>query len=107
MATIIPLIFVVVLGMIKEFIGDHKRYKEDQKVNSLPAVKLVKENGKYIEKHIQSQDVAVGDVLRVYDNQIVPADCVILSTQKVGGDLESCEEIISERITLKGNETPN
>ena len=40
MATIIPLAYVIVLGIFKEFLADYKRYQSDKKVNTYPATKL-------------------------------------------------------------------
>jgi len=34
LATIIPLAYVVAVGMLKEFLADFKRYKADKKTNS-------------------------------------------------------------------------
>ena len=32
-ATIVPLAYVVAVGMLKEFLADYKRYKSDKKTN--------------------------------------------------------------------------
>ena len=45
LATVIPLAYVVLLGMLKEFIADYKRSKSDKLVNNYPCTRLVKENG--------------------------------------------------------------
>jgi hypothetical protein len=45
LATVIPLAYVVILGMVKEFIADYKRYQNDKKENNYPATKLILENG--------------------------------------------------------------
>ena len=34
MATIIPLSYVIGVGMLKEFLADYKRYKSDKKTNA-------------------------------------------------------------------------
>ena len=36
LATIIPLAYVVAVGMLKEFLADYKRYKADKKTNRQP-----------------------------------------------------------------------
>lgn len=55
LATIIPLAYVVLLGIIKEFIADYKRYQSDQSENRYPAqrVRLVADGG-LVEENIFS-----------------------------------------------------
>lgn len=40
LATIIPLVYVISLGILKEFLADYKRYKNDKKVNETKCHKL-------------------------------------------------------------------
>ena len=39
-AVLIPTAAIMLLGVIKEFIGELKRYKEDKKVNATPVRRL-------------------------------------------------------------------
>ena len=63
LATIIPLAYVVAVGMLKEFLADFKRYKADKKTNLQPVTVLVRENNLLVPRVVMTQDLAVGDVV--------------------------------------------
>ena len=70
--------FIIVLGIIKEGITDYIRYKSDTKINAIKCEKL----GQHMQVlQVQLQDVKVGDILLLKDNQLVPADCVMLGSK--------------------------
>lgn len=74
LATIIPLSFVICVGIFKELVVEIRRWLEDKKVNNLLTQKLV--DGQL--RTVRLQDVQVGDILRIQDGQSIPADCVLL-----------------------------
>jgi len=45
LATVIPLCYIVLLGMLKEGLADYKRYKNDKKDNSTATTRLVLNEG--------------------------------------------------------------
>jgi len=63
LATIIPLSYVILLGMIKEGIADYKRHKQDKQVNSQPVERLVSKGGKTELETVRSDQLKVGDVI--------------------------------------------
>ena len=73
LATVVPLIYVFILGMVKEMVADYKRYQNDLKVNHYPCQMA---DG----KPAVTMDLKVGDVITIKDDQIIPADCVLLKT---------------------------
>ena len=97
LATVIPLMYVVILGMVKEFIADYKRYQNDKKENNYPSTRLILENGQWKEKDIPTHMVAVGDILRIRDDQIIPADCVVLASHSKAVTID--ESVPSECFT--------
>ena len=54
MATLIPLIFVLLVGIFKELIADVKRWKEDTKTNGIIYQKLISNIDKTIVEDIRS-----------------------------------------------------
>lgn len=60
LASIIPLLFVICLGIVKEAIVEVKRWQEDKKVNKTPCTR-VGQFGK--EEIIILSEVKVGDIL--------------------------------------------
>jgi len=79
LATLVPLAFVVILGVIKEAVAEIKRWQEDRAFNSTQAreVKFDKEH-QIIPISKRLDQIKVGDILEVVDGEQIPADCVIL-----------------------------
>lgn len=75
MATVIPLAFVVVVGILKELVVEVRRWQQDRKVNSMVTRRL-DSSGKM--QKITLNDVKVGDVLKVMEGETLPADCILL-----------------------------
>ena len=83
--TLIPLAFVVILGMIRELVADLKRWKQDNITNSRLYNKITSANVLKEMSQIKSKDIRVGDILEIHDGQIIPADCFILQTSFPSG----------------------
>ena len=81
LATIIPLAYVVAVGMLKEFLADYKRYKSDKKTNSQPASIIVQNGDSFSSRVVRTEELRVGDVVEVKDGDIIPADLVLLTTK--------------------------
>jgi magnesium-transporting ATPase (P-type) len=106
--TIVPLTILVLLGVLKEGLADYKRYKIDKETNSAPAMRLTGRlaskgssinksadkstginqvhaepiGGIYEVEGCRTEDLIVGDIIRVDDDQAVPADCFLLASEK-------------------------
>jgi phospholipid-translocating P-type ATPase (flippase) len=72
--TVAPLIFMLLVAIIKSSYADFKLKKQDQKINSS---KYQVWNGEEF-KEKRCDDIIVGDLVMVDKDQIVPADLVIL-----------------------------
>ena len=78
-----PLIFVVVLSMIKDAYEDYKRNKEKHsETNAL--TELYKKETRTFET-TQWKNVKVGDVVKVKEREFFPADLIVLSSTEVEG----------------------
>ena len=66
---------VLFMTMLKEAYEDYFRYKQDRKVNTSKTRKVTKRG----LADIQFQDVKVGDILQVKENESFPADLILLS----------------------------
>lgn len=75
LATVVPLCFVISLGILKELIAEVKRYKEDKAVNNAPVMKLNRD-GLWVPSTLAL--TAVGDLIKVHDFEMVPADCILI-----------------------------
>jgi phospholipid-translocating ATPase len=65
--TLIPLLFVIAMGMLREGLADHKRNKEDRKTNNFK-FKRVKSRTNWKElEEVRSRYLRVGDILELTD----------------------------------------
>jgi len=78
-----PLIFVVVLSMIKDAYEDYKRHKEDHGENNAETLVYRKETHQF--ESTQWKNVQVGDVVKVNEREFFPADLIVLSSTEAEG----------------------
>ncbi|XP_047337355.1 phospholipid-transporting ATPase 2 isoform X2 [Impatiens glandulifera] len=76
-----PLILIFAVSATKEAWDDYNRYLSDKKANE-KEVWVVKDG---IKKHIQAQDVHVGNIVWLRENDEVPCDLVLLGTSDPQG----------------------
>lgn len=92
LAVLVPTIFIMLLGVVKELISEVKRWKEDKQVNNSTVVRMVypHDGDKKQEiswKNTTFADIKVGDILKISDGEQIPADCVLL---QVAGKKPEC-----------------
>lgn len=76
-----PLIFIFAVSATKEAWDDYNRYLSDKKANE-KEVWVVR---KGIRKHIQAQDICVGNIVWLRENDEVPCDLVLIGTSDPQG----------------------
>ncbi|XAR55536.1 Phospholipid-translocating ATPase [Bertholletia excelsa] len=76
-----PLILIFALSATKEAWDDYNRYLSDKKANE-KEVWVVKQG---IKKHIQAQDIHVGNIVWLRENDEVPCDLVLIGTSEAQG----------------------
>ncbi|KRX04583.1 hypothetical protein PPERSA_04398 [Pseudocohnilembus persalinus] len=69
-----PLALIITISMVKDFLEDWKRRKEDIKENN-HIVEVLKD-GQFVEK--KSKYIRIGDIIKIHENQMFPADIVLL-----------------------------
>lgn len=72
-----PLVFVLIVTMIKEAYDDIQRYRRDKELN---LKKYERISNKGILKNIHAKDIKVGDILKIKTNERIPADMLLLMT---------------------------
>ena len=77
-AAVVPLVIVIGITMIREAIEDLLRYKCDQRINSSDATILI--DGTFQTGRWDS--ILVGDIIKVKNNEQIPADIVIISSSE-------------------------
>ncbi|EUD73986.1 ATPase [Plasmodium vinckei petteri] len=78
---LIPLVFIIVVSMIKEFFEDWQRHKSDNEENSKKT--MVFENG--ILKEKKWADIKDGDVVKIFAYEYFPADLIVLNCSNKKG----------------------
>lgn len=63
--------------MIKEAVDDLKRFKRDKEINEKKYTRLRKDGG---EEEAYSQNIRVGDIVKIKQNDRLPADLLLLYT---------------------------
>ncbi|KAJ8763021.1 hypothetical protein K2173_023226 [Erythroxylum novogranatense] len=76
-----PLIFIFAVSATKEAWDDYNRYLSDKKANE-KEVWVVRQS---VKKHIQAQDIQVGNLVWLRENDEVPCDLVLLGTSEPQG----------------------
>jgi hypothetical protein len=73
----LPLIFVLILGLLREAWEDLRRARGDRELNNRP-IEAHDGNGKFVEK--RWRDLRVGDLIRVKDGDFFPSDLLLVSS---------------------------
>jgi len=73
-----PLVFVLLITMVKEIYDDTKRANRDAELNGRVYKKIDVKAG--LAPMVPSSDLQVGDIIQVNEGERVPADIVLLKT---------------------------
>ncbi|PAA59255.1 hypothetical protein BOX15_Mlig002788g1 [Macrostomum lignano] len=82
MASILPLAFVILVTMVKQGYEDLLRHLEDRKVNKT-LVWVVRDGESQL---ISSEQLRVGDLVKVFRNECFPCDLLLLSSSQHSGE---------------------
>lgn len=66
--------------MVKDFFEDRKRNAQDELENNSIAWKLQTESNTFVE--VKWQDLQIGDIIRVQNEEKFPADILLLGTSQ-------------------------
>ena len=81
--TLFPLLIVLSISIIKEFVEDVKRHRDDAAINNKKALVLAAYGAGWTE--VCWRQIRVGDVLLLKDGDAVPCDAVVLNTAEPNG----------------------
>ena len=81
--TMAPLVFILSVAAVKEWLEDSARQQKDAEMNGLP-VQRVERKSRALEKTTHG-DLRVGDLVCIEENEEIPADVVLLYTSRADG----------------------
>lgn len=81
---IAPLVFVLLITMIKEAVDDIGRFQKDKAMNN-KKYEFLNPDGRWTMK--TSAKLGVGDIIKVSQNERFPADCLLLYTTEKNGSV--------------------
>ncbi|CAI4230590.1 unnamed protein product [Auanema sp. JU1783] len=81
--TAFPFLIILCVSALKEIFEDIKRRRADSKVNNFLTQVLDIETGKWQKK--EWKKVRVGDILRIENDQLFPADIILISSSEAHG----------------------
>lgn len=73
-----PLAFVVGVSMIKDIFEDRKRHKSDDEENLRNTQAIIRGQNKF--QQMRSQDIQVGCIVKVKENEFFPCDMLLLNS---------------------------
>ena len=79
----IPLVFVISVSMVKDAFEDYKRHRSDATENEREVKALNRASGVFERR--QWKNIIVGDILKVYCDESIPADILILHSSDPKG----------------------
>ena len=78
LSMLMPLVFVVVVSMIKDIVEDRARYLSDQEENMRPACCSRRTHNKFEE--CNAKDISIGCFVKVSIDQNFPCDLILLNS---------------------------
>lgn len=104
--SVIPIIFVLGVTALKDYFEDHRRLISDRRVNNSTCRVYVREDDRYAK--VAWKDVKVGDLVHLSNNELVPADLLLLRSSDPQGVayIDTCnldgETNLKERQVVRG-----
>ena len=80
---ITPFIIVLIISLIKEAIEDYRKYVNDKKSNNTPVLIFSKDK---FHRDL-CQNIRVGNIIKIYKDQMIPADILIIKSSFVSFNL--------------------
>lgn len=75
---VLPLIFVLLVSIVREGLEDIKRHNSDKKENEALFERFNFNTNNF--ERCPSEKISVGDYIKIYENEVVPADIIVIHT---------------------------
>lgn len=98
LTTWLPLAVIFSITAVKEGVDDYGRWRADREANSRPLI-VVREG---TEQRVSSQEVMVGDIIKITEDEEIPCDCVLLTSSDETGNCFIQTTNLDGESNLKG-----
>ena len=102
-SSLFPFILVLAIGIVLDFIEEIKRYKNDLITNNTNT--KVYKSKKF--RNIQWSEIKVGNLIKVKNNEIIPADLIVICSSNTNGTFYLQSSNLDGETNLKEREVLN
>lgn len=82
-SSLLPWLVIFLINVLREAIDNYFRYLRDKEINMALYKKF--KGGEFV--NVESQNIKVGDIILIEKGQRVPADCLLLKSEEVSGEI--------------------
>jgi len=102
--SMIPVILVLIVTAVKDLFEDRRRYSSDKKVNNSECRVYSTAESQFVRR--LWKDVRVGDIVHLSNNEMIPADLLLLHSSNPSGLCYIDTQNLDGETNLKQRETP-
>jgi magnesium-transporting ATPase (P-type) len=107
LSSFVPIAWIIICCMLFEMVADIRRWREDKKANNHP-VQIAKYNGNQFEvTDSTTSELKVGHIIKLKDNEWIPADVMLLQTGAENGICYVSTEMLDGERNLKPKFAPS
>lgn len=82
-ASFLPWFIIYLINVLRQGLDNYSRYIRDSEINKSSYKRF--RNGQY--ETVECQSIKVGDLILIEKNQRVPADCILLKSEEISGEI--------------------
>ena len=98
------LVFVILVSMVKDALADYEKHRHDREENERPTTRLGACGMR--EWAVAWQELRVGDVVKVRNRELIPADVLLLQTSDADGVAYVMTANLDGETNLKPRQVP-
>lgn len=82
-SSLLPWLVIFLINVLREAVDNYFRYLRDREINMALYKKF--DGNEFV--NVESQNIKVGDIILIEKGQRVPADCLLLKSEEVSGEI--------------------
>ena len=101
LAGFIPTCWIILMGLLFDLLADLRRWRTDKAVNQAVVTKLLVKENQFVKQMVFTESLQVGDLIELENDQTIPADCIVVSTEDPDGKCYISTETLDGEQNLK------